>query len=130
MAKVQQEDRLRELLAPCLGSGEALRSVGWFRSGGLWDLVLGGPRALPIRPWAVGITDKRAVVAQLGRLNGKPLPDRTFSVGLRDLVVKWGTLRITTPEWKARKAPRLLRFPIFADFDKDEFKRALEDAHR
>ncbi len=117
-----QAARLQGSLAPCLEAGEQLRAVAQFQSGGN-PLDLPNRTYFTVRNWAVGITDRRVVLAKQSRLNDNNLlPDSIFSVPREDVVVRWRTLYVTSPN---PKIPSVLQPVIGSGYRKKEFEQAL-----
>jgi hypothetical protein len=114
------ETRGREITR-LLEPGEELRAIGSFQSGGNW-LELPKPTFFTMRTWLVGVTDRRVVLAKVGRLNGDVLREGVFSVPRTSVVLKGHELRVKSPN---RKIPKRLVVLPSAGFDKDEFSQAL-----
>jgi hypothetical protein len=114
------EARARELSRQ-LEPGEQMRAIGSFQSGGNW-MELPKPTFFTMRNWLVGITDRRVILAKVGRLSGDLLPNEIFSVTRQDVVLKGRQLHVASRD---RKVPKRLRIIPFAGFDKDEFNSAL-----
>lgn len=114
------EVRGRELTR-YLEPGEQMRAIGSFESGGDW-LELPKPTFFTMRNWLVGVTDRRVILAKVGRLSGDLLPEGIFSVPRKSVVLKGRHLRVTSRD---RKVPKRLRIIVFSGFDKDEFANAL-----
>jgi hypothetical protein len=74
----------------------------------------------------VGATDRRVILAKVGRLNRQVLQDGVFSVARESIVLKKDflatVLRIKSPD---PKIPKRLQSLLGTGFDKDEFARAL-----
>jgi hypothetical protein len=114
------ETRAREL-SRLLEPGEQIRAIGSFQSGGNW-MELPKPTFFTMRNWVVGITDRRVILAKVGRLGGDLLENGIFSVPRQDVVLKGRQLHIASRD---RKVPKRLRVIVFSGFDKDEFNAAL-----
>lgn len=114
--------RLQASLTPCLEAGEQLRAVAQFQSGGN-PLDLPNRTYFTMRDWAVGVTDRRVILAKQSRLNANHLlDDSIFSVPREDVVVRWRTLYVTSPD---PKVPRVLKPVIGSGYRKKEFEQAL-----
>ena len=100
-----------------------MRAIGSFQSGG--DVrELPKPTFFTMRNWLVGVTDRRLILAKVGRLSGDLLPEGVFSVPRTSVVLKGRHLRVKSRD---RKVPRRLRIIVFSGFDKDEFVHALTE---
>lgn len=119
MAKVQLTEQIHSALEPLLEPGEQLRAVGAFESGGLADFP-----HIANRNWWIGLTDRRAIVAQQG-WSGKVVESAVYSLPREDLVARRRTLRFEHP---VGKLPRRVRFQLFTGIDNDAFRRALTES--
>ena len=80
------EVRGREL-SRYLEPGERMRAIGSFQSGGDW-MELPKPTFFTMRDWLVGITDRRVILAKVGRLSGDLLPEGIFRLPRESVVLK------------------------------------------
>ncbi|TSA47986.1 MAG: hypothetical protein D4R46_00285, partial [Chloroflexi bacterium] len=70
----------REALTSKLESGEELRSVGQFRTGPIWAmLLLSNLFAFALKYYYAGVTNKRLIIVRLNSFN-KPIDKENYSI--------------------------------------------------
>jgi hypothetical protein len=124
MAKLA--DTAREILATKLEAGEELRSVGYFRTGPFWAMILlSNWFAFAMKYFHIGVTNKRLIIARLNSFN-KPIEKDNYSIPLTDVEVKGNMLLVKLPD-KEKPVKFVMNFGYkkLTGMDVDEFKAAL-----
>jgi hypothetical protein len=116
----------REALAPKLESGEELRSVGYFRTGPFWAMMLlSNLFAFAVKYYYVGVTNKRLIFVRLNSL-GKPIDKENYSIPLTDVELKRNALTVKLPgKKKPVKFEMKFSFQKLTGMDVNEFKTAV-----
>ena len=88
----------RELITPKLEAGELLRSVGSFRTGPFWAMMLlSNLFAFAIKYYYLGVTNKRLIIVRINGW-GKPMDEGSIAVPLTDVIQKGNALMIKLPD--------------------------------
>ncbi len=116
----------REALASKLESGEELRSVGQFRTGPIWAmLLLSNLFAFALKYYYAGVTNKRLIIVRLNSFN-KPIDKENYSIPLTDVELKGNALMVKLPDKeKPVKFEMIFGFQKLTGMDVNEFKAAL-----
>jgi hypothetical protein len=119
MAK--QAENARQTISAQCASGEQLRSVGLFMTGGAMALL----SFWFVKNYWIGVTDKRLIVIRLDALS-KPVTSETVAVPLKDVELKGNDILVKLPE-KEKPQAFVMRFGLKSatGFDVNEFKAAL-----
>lgn len=79
-------------------TGGQLRSVGYFRTGPIWAMVLVSDLfVFAIKYYYLGVTDKRLIIVRLNTL-GEPTDQSSCAVPLTDVKVKGNALMVKLPD--------------------------------
>jgi hypothetical protein len=119
-------DTARETLAQKLELGEELRSVGYFRTGPFWAMILlSNWFAFALKYYYIGVTNKRLIIARLNSFN-KPIDKDNYNIPLTDVEVKGSSLLIKLPD-KEKPVNFVMNFGFqkITGMDMNEFKAAL-----
>ncbi len=124
MAKLA--DTIQGVLAPQLEPGEQLRSVGYFRSGPFWAMMLlSNLFAFALKYYYAGITDRRLILVQLSAM-GKPNMQKMVVVPLNCVALKGNSLLVTTPDKpKPQKYDMMFGIQKITGLDANGFKAAI-----
>jgi hypothetical protein len=116
----------REALASKLESVEELRSVGYFRTGPFWAMILlSNLFAFALKYYYAGITNKRLIIVRLNSFN-KPVDKENYSIPLTDVELKGNALMVKLPDKeKPIKFEMNFGFQKLTGMDVNEFKAAL-----
>jgi hypothetical protein len=88
----------REIITPKLEAGEQLRSVGSFRTGPFWAMMLfSNLFAFAINYYYLGVTNKRLIIIHINGW-GKPLEQGSYAIPLTDVIKKGNALMIKLPD--------------------------------
>jgi hypothetical protein len=88
----------RELITPKLEAGEQLRSVGSFRTGPFWAMMLlSNLFAFAIKYYYLGVTNKRLIIVRINGW-GKPMDEGSTAVPLTDVIKKGNALMVKLPD--------------------------------
>jgi hypothetical protein len=124
MAKLAEN--ARATLVTKLEPGEELRSVGLFRTGPFWAMVLlSSWFTFAMKYWWIGVTTKRLIIVRINSFY-KPMTQNNYSVALTDVQVEGNTLVVKLPDNpKPQKFPMFFGLKAMTGFDAGEFKVAL-----
>jgi hypothetical protein len=118
---VKQAENAHQILAAQCASGEQLRSVGLFMTGGIWAVL----SFWLVKNYWIGITDKRLILIRLDALS-KPVTSEAQSVPLSDVKLQGNNILVKLP---GKEIPQAfgMRFGLKSatGFDVTEFKAAL-----
>jgi hypothetical protein len=116
----------REALASKLESGEELRSVGYFRTGPFWAMILlSNLFGFALKFYFAGVTNKRLIIVRLNSFN-KPIDKENYSIPLTDVELKGNALMVRLPDKeKPVKFEMNFGFQKLTGMDVNEFKAAL-----
>jgi hypothetical protein len=120
MAK--QAEIAREVITPKLEAGEQLRSVGYFRTGPFWAMILlSNLFAFAIKYYYAGVTDKRLIIVKLNAW-GKPDDKGGYAIPLADVELKGNSLLVKLPDKeKPQKFEMIFGISKLTGFDSKEF---------
>ena len=124
MAKMA--DLAREILTPQLEAGEELCSVGKFRTGPFWAMILLSELfAFAMKYYYIGVTNKRLIIVRL-KTNKKASDKDNYSIPLTDVEVKGDALKVKLPD-KEKPVKFVMNFGFQASSGMHikEFKAAL-----
>jgi len=124
MAK--QAEIARDVITPKLDAGEQLRSVGSFRTGPFWAMILlSNLFAFAIKYYYLGITNKRVIIVRLNAW-GKPTDKDGYTIPLTDVTVKGNALMVKLPD-KEKPQKFVMNFGLskLTGFDIHEFTACL-----
>jgi len=115
-----------EALASKLEPGEELRSVGYFRTGPFWAMILLSDLfAFALKYYYAGVTNKRLIIVRLNAFN-KPIDKENYSIPLTDVELKGNALMVKLPDkGKPVKFNMNFGFQKLSGMDVNEFKAAL-----
>jgi hypothetical protein len=124
MAK--KADIARELIIPKLEAGEQLRSVGSFRSGPFWAMMLLSDLfSFAIKNYYMGITNKRLIIVRINGW-GKPMDEGSIAVPLSEVARKGNALMVKLPnKEKPKKFDMYFGLSKLTGYNKEEFIAAL-----
>lgn len=116
----------RAALASKLESGEELRSVGQFRTGPIWAmLLLSNLFAFALKYYYAGVTNKRLIIVRLNSFN-KPIDKENYSIPLTDVELKGNALMVKLPDKeKPVKFEMIFGLQKLTGMDVNEFKTAV-----
>jgi len=124
MAK--QAEIAREALTTKLEAGEQLHSVGYFRTGPFWAMVLlSNLFAFALKYYYLGVTNKRLIIVRLNTW-GKPADQGGYAIPLTDVEVKGNALMVKLPDKeKPQKFDMFFGISKLTGFDANEFIASL-----
>jgi hypothetical protein len=124
MAK--KADIARELITPKLEADEQLRSVGSFRSGPFWAMMLLSDLfAFAIKYYYMGVTNKRIIIIRINGW-GKPMDEGSVAIPLTEVIKKGNALMVKLPnKEKPQKFDMYFGLSRLTGYNKEEFIAAL-----
>ena len=119
-------DIARELITPKLEAGEQLRSVGSFRSGPFWAMMLLSELfSSAIKYYYMGVTNKRLIIVRIDGW-GKPMEEGSTAVPLTEVIKKGNALMVKLPDKeKPKKFDMYFGLSKLTGYNKEEFIAAL-----
>jgi hypothetical protein len=121
----KQVDLAREAITPQLQPDEQLRTVGYFRTGPFWAMILlSSWFTFAMKYYYVGVTNKRLIFIQLTAW-GKPDAKKVTAVSLYDVELKGSSLLVKNPD-KPKPTRYDMQFGIekISGFNSQDFKAA------
>lgn len=122
----KKADIARKLITPKLEAGEQLRSVGSFRSGPFWAMMLlSNLFSFAIKYYYAGITDKRLIIIRINGW-GNPMEEGSTAVPLTNVIKIGNALMVKLPnKEKPQKFNMDFGLSKLTGYDKEEFMAAL-----
>ena len=122
----KKADIARELITPKLEAGEQLRSVGSFRSGPFWAMMLLSELfSSAIKYYYMGVTNKRLIIVRIDGW-GKPMEEGSTAVPLTEVIKKGNALMVKLPDKeKPKKFDMYFGLSKLTGYNKEEFIAAL-----
>jgi hypothetical protein len=114
-----------DAITPQLQPDEQLRTIGYFRTGPFWAMILlSSLFSFSMKYYYIGVTNKRLIFIPLNSW-GKPDMKKVTAVLLRDAVLKGSSLLVKMPD-NAKPTKFDMQFGIekISGFSSQEFKAA------